>query len=170
MVNKGRGKSVRLSFNPVGEVTCNNLKIGSTYFNDFLARQGAARLNPRNLARLGVQPALSTFAERVKRDAAEVQSTRASSIRSAKSRAQSRSVSQRSGSIHSRGQANNDKYSLKIWITSPTYTVNWYTTTRAVSCCRCTRRRHYRQGKGCHNQTWWFTWYSCNEPCAENHG
>ena len=113
MVNKGRGKSARLSFNPVGEVTCNNLKIGSTYFNDFLARQGAARLNPRNLARLGVQPALSTFAERVKRDAAEVQSTRASSIRSAKSRAQSRSVSQRSGSIHSRGQVNNDKYSLK---------------------------------------------------------
>ena len=47
---QGRGKSVRLSFNPVGEVTCNDMKIGSTYFNDFLARQGAARLNPRKLS------------------------------------------------------------------------------------------------------------------------
>ena len=135
-VNKGRGKSVRLSFNPVGEVTCNDMKIGSTYFNDFLARQGAARLNPRNLARLGTQPALSTFAEKVQQDAAQIQSTRASSRRSAQSpvpsHASSRRISARGGgSIRSsrrsgydggsvrgsqrsrRSNHGNDKYSLK---------------------------------------------------------
>ena len=59
-----------------------------------------------------MQPALSTFAERVKHDAAEVQSNVHHPFDPQNLSSKS-CVSQRSGSIHSRGQANNDKYSLK---------------------------------------------------------
>jgi Ca2+-binding EF-hand superfamily protein len=79
VVNKGRGASVRLGFHPVAEITCTDMDVRVAYLTDFLARQGASKLNPRTLARLGTQPALSTFARDVMKGAAAVESSRASS-------------------------------------------------------------------------------------------
>ena len=81
IVNKGRGASVRLGFHPVAEVTCNDMDVSSAFLPDFLARQGASKLNPQTLARLGNQPVLSTFAKNVLQGAKDVASTQASTPR-----------------------------------------------------------------------------------------